>query len=77
MRGYKVDGGKGDPTRPPFLALGKELWTGQKALIGKASSDIMAEEIAAADFENKLRDEYNGALKPGDKALPHRDVPKR
>ena len=25
-RGYKVDGGKGDPSRPPFLALGKELY---------------------------------------------------
>ncbi len=76
-QGYKVDGGRGDATRPPYLALGKELHTGQRAQVGRASSNTMEEEIDAGNFENELRDQHNKALKPGERRLPHRDVPKQ
>ena len=76
MIGWKVDGDRGDPTRPPFLALGKELWTGERAAKFRSMPPTNDEEHESGNFENELRDEFNARLKDGETKLRHRDVPK-
>ncbi len=74
-KGDVVVGG-GDRSRPPYIALGKELSTGERALTGDASGNDMVEENKAAEFENTLRDQHNeAASKRGERRLPRRVVP--
>ena len=75
IKGDIVGGGKGDRTRPPYIALGKELSTAAKALFNTSSINSQREETAAAEFDNGLRDEHNRALPAGEKLVPHRDLP--
>ncbi len=74
-KGWKVDGDRGSRDRPPFLALGKELWTGDRAAVGGDEDTVPAEERESAKFENTLRDQFNASA-PADERVPHRDVPR-
>ena len=86
--------GDANKERPPFIGLGKELSTAERVFkrsAAKAGNNpiINPEERPSAIFENKLRNEYNEALKDpsrkddlraryaewGDTALPQRQVP--
>ncbi|MBS0211115.1 MAG: hypothetical protein JSS27_19390 [Planctomycetes bacterium] len=76
FQGDLVVGG-GDRTRPPFIALGKELTTATRALRGRtgaadASGLSLPEESKSRRSENQLRDQYNRKYK---KNLPQARVP--
>ncbi len=74
--GDVVERGEGGRERPPFIALGKELSTGDKAARTSNMPPPGAEETAAAKFENILRDQYNKLeSRRGKQALPRRIVP--